>query len=370
MNTNRKAMFLYIGTGSGFKTPAIAIAKEFIKEGWTINTFEMFESVNHRFAHYITPKIWQLWLNFPFLFEINFFLYSKKWYRNMIFNIGYYIQFKSRIKKRLFSDKPEFIFITDFVSLPLYTKFIHKYNLPIKIFYYNSDVVFSHDLFINNTVNQSYVSSKIGYDEMISAGQKPNLLTLAPFPIDEKFKNNFGSQKEMRLNLGLQDKFTILVTFGGEGIGPYNYVLDILKANLNIQIVLVCAKNQKIKNEFDKYTSQYPLLHVLGYTTNLEEYLFCSDISAGKSGLNVVFEAIYMKKPFMVWQAMFNEQNAANFIVKSGIGIQVKNGTEVVNFLSNYISNPETKEKMISNIEKLNINFNTHEIVKDVQGRL
>jgi|GEM_PF-3114768 len=335
-----KALILYVETGYGFKSPSIAIANELKKFGVDAQIVDMFDAIGAtRFDRGIKNN-WRWMLRHEWLFRLTYSIgehFFKPVFALMIPLFG------PRILAYLDRERPDFVVITHF--LPLFpierllkngTAMWHRTNgvrvrvggRKIPVFGYNSEVIASHPVYGTKLVEMFFVSTDAGKQAMIRAGSPETRIAMTGFPIDQKYAVQFQSQARVRESLGLQDRFTIVLSFGGEGIGDWSLIRALALRNLPVQVIAVCGKNEALRTEIEAWYAGWKaaaadsafVLRVLGFTTDMQNWVYASDMSAGKAGLNVVFETIYLKRPFMVLKAMANERHCASWLESEGYG--------------------------------------------------
>ena len=323
-----RGIVAYMGTGHGFKSPAVAIQKALEERGIEVECVDLFQEIGELSMDNMVKKGWEFYLHQPWSFRLTFALadtplvhLAQSWS-------------SGRVKKSLYTylrDKqPDFIISTHFVTTAAVAKVLKKHPMPIAFFGYNSDVILSHQAYIAKSVYRYYVATEKGREHMVEQGMADEKVSLTSFPLDSKFRKQFGTVAEERAKLGLEDKFTILLTFGGLGIGSYNLIEKLAQSGMDIQVVTICGRNEKMVRDLQALKAKYPRfsLNIQGFVANMQDFLYTCDISAGKSGLNMVFESMYMKKPFLVLMAMANERFAARFVVENGFGWYPKGGPE------------------------------------------
>jgi hypothetical protein len=128
-----------------------------------------------------------------------------------------------------------------------------------------------------------------------------------------------------RAPLGLRAAVpTGLVLFGGHGS---NVMLEIAervdRSNLDVQLIFVCGKNEKLANALRARKSRVPTF-VEGFTTRVNEYMQLADFFIGKPGPGSVSEALAKQLPVIVecnaW-TLPQERYNATWIVEKQVGV-------------------------------------------------
>src|ERR1700683_2367177 len=131
-----------------------------------------------------------------------------------------------------------------------------------------------------------------------------------------------------RERLGFRpDLPTGLVLFGGHGS---DMMLEIAKrldsSSLDLQLIFVCGKNEKLANELRERKSRVPCF-VEGFTTRVNEYMQLADFFIGKPGPGSVSEALAIGLPVIVecnaW-TLPQERYNADWIVEKQVGLVLR----------------------------------------------
>jgi UDP-N-acetylglucosamine:LPS N-acetylglucosamine transferase len=131
-----------------------------------------------------------------------------------------------------------------------------------------------------------------------------------------------------RERLGLRpDLPTGLVLFGGHGSSVMLEIAECLdKSSLDLQLIFVCGKNEKLANALRTRKSRVPFF-VEGFTTRVNEYMQLADFFIGKPGPGSVSEALAMQLPVIVecsaW-TLPQERYNAEWIVEKEVGLVLR----------------------------------------------
>lgn len=167
------------------------------------------------------------------------------------------------------------------------------------------------------------VSTSTGYDEAIKKHPRrfnKDNLKLVPFLIREGAFDVLGADKgEMRKKLGLEpDKFTVVMTEGGYGIGKMEEITKIiLERDLPVNLVPVCGKNAALYKSFLKLKSKgKTCFKPQAFAENMFEYLAAADVYLGKSGASSCAEACFFGLPHIITKYATNiEEHLGEFYI-------------------------------------------------------
>ena len=113
-----------------------------------------------------------------------------------------------------------------------------------------------------------------------------------------------------------------------------------------------------------KYHAKH--LVVKGYTKNMEDYLYTCDVSAGKTGLNSIFESIYMKKPFLPLFSMKNEQIGKAYMLKKKYAIACNTKEDFITICKKIATDKQFLKPYINRLKKSPVRFGSQTITNTI----
>jgi 1,2-diacylglycerol 3-beta-galactosyltransferase len=136
------------------------------------------------------------------------------------------------------------------------------------------------------------------------------------------------NRTEERKKLGLHPALpTGIVLFGGHGSSAMLDIvrrLDAVKSDL--QLILVCGKNQKLVDAIKSYKARFPIL-AEGFTRQVDYYMSLADFFIGKPGPGSISEALQFHLPVIVecnGRTLPQERYNAQWITENRVGIVLK----------------------------------------------
>ncbi len=137
--------------------------------------------------------------------------------------------------------------------------------------------------------------------------------------------------ERVRLNL-MPETPTGLILFGGQGSAEIRHILERLQAaSTAAQFIVVCGKNQKLRDELAARRWKMPVF-VEGYTTEVPLYMHLSDFFIGKPGPGSVSEAMAMRLPVIVERNAWTlpqERYNAQWIEEQKVGVVLRSFQEI-----------------------------------------
>ena len=151
----------------------------------------------------------------------------------------------------------------------------------------------AHALWIFRHVDWYFVACEETKAYLSEIGVPAESIHVTGIPVDPSFSNDIPREKAREL-LGLDlGRKTILVSAGGFGVGPVESIVqEIQKIKYPIQTVVICGKNEKLKERLNGNVPQSHPVKVLGYTSEMSTWMAASDLIVGKPGGLTTSEAL------------------------------------------------------------------------------
>jgi processive 1,2-diacylglycerol beta-glucosyltransferase len=186
---------------------------------------------------------------------------------------------------------------------------------------------------------------------------------LSPFPLKAGVDEYYNLSKEdARAQLGLeQNKPTVILNLGGEGIGNADLPRALVKRGLDYQVIVLGNPSKETLFKFKIFKREFPnnTLITPGFVSNVGVYIKACDVQMGKTGANSLLESMYLKRPFLMSQLLYTSKAFVDFIEDYKIGWAENNVQKQIDILENYFSD-EQEQKFISDVmENLPINFSS-----------
>ena len=267
---------------------------------------------------------------------------------------------KNYLKEIILNEKPDKIIILHFFLLHPVFKILKQNKLSIPVLTIVTDPFTPHPIwFLHKNQNIIVFSDKLA--QKVKRKLNKSTINTFPFVLDEKFSLSLSPEEniEQKNKLGFSpDKKILLIMGGGDGIPHGEKILEIvLKANLNVQIVIVCGKNVELFNQATELKKIYQNsdLTVYGFINFVYELLNISDVIITKCGASTIMEILILKKVAIVNDYIWEqEQGNIDYLKNNELGIyepKIKNLPAAVSSLLNE-ENYSTFKQNISN-EKL-----------------
>ncbi len=194
-------------------------------------------------------------------------------------------------------EKPDLAVCTHFLPSEIisWLKAKGKVDFPQAIVVTDFD---AHAMWLCHHYEQYFVALEETKVHLSKIGIPAEKITVSGIPIDPVFaesKDKFA----MREKFGLaQDKFTIMVSAGGFGVGNIEHLLQALsELETPSQILAICGRNEDLKNKLEKLAveklnNERVKFNPIGFTREMDEYMSASDLIVGKPGGLTTSEAL------------------------------------------------------------------------------
>ncbi|SIO39169.1 processive 1,2-diacylglycerol beta-glucosyltransferase [Singulisphaera sp. GP187] len=195
---------------------------------------------------------------------------------------------------------------------------------------------------------------------MRELGVPANKITVSGIPIDPEFSRP-KDQAKMREKHGLRpDGAVILISAGGFGVGRIDVLMaSLMKLRHPAQIVAICGRNEELKAQLERQAEDLPpgsgvAIKVVGYTTEMDEYMAAADLVVGKPGGLTTSEALARGLVFVVVSPIpGQEERNSDHLLEEGAAIRCNNLPALAYKIDRLLDDPERLATMRANVQRL-----------------
>ncbi len=369
-----KGAMLYVNAGKGHYIPAKALADSFLKTGHEAIVEDLFKVLDAPFWEFFCKYDWRFLLHHPRLEPLVHSLTDSRFNAFLIRMQGDRKKYISVFQAWYEKNKPDFIVSTNFIGGIVLPGIVRNLGLNLPVYQYCADVFDTPLVGVSPALDKMYIPTELGRQNAMRKGQPEETLSICPFPLRTQFENHSNASKpEARKQLSLPDKFTILCSLGGEGIGSTRLLYELARADINCQVVVIGGQSKSTAKAFERFSASHPSFPVYrrGFVDNVQDYLAACDIQVGKAGANAVMEAIYMHRPFIVTEVLYAFRASLDFLDHHAVGWGENDVRKQVEIIKEYQQSAALREKVQDAFDNLPITFGSDlfrkQIISDVR---
>lgn len=328
----KKILILSASAGAGHVRAAQAVEKAFgeLEPSVEVRHLDVLDYTNKLFRHLYSKAYIDLVNKMP---EVPGWMYDKldKPWKNERRRLALDKLNTRPLVKLLREYRPDFIVCTHFLPAEIVSWLRAKERLASRqaIVVTDFDV---HAMWLVHHYEQYFVAIDEARAYLEALGIPAGKITVSGIPIDPVFAKK-KSKIEMQKKRGLDtSRTTILLSAGGFGVGSVEPLLAALKSLVHrVQVVAVCGRNEELRQRLASSSSKISpdanvLIHPLGYTREMDEYMTASDIVLGKPGGLTTSEALAKGLAFAIVDPIpGQEERNSDHLLEAGVAIRCNN---------------------------------------------
>ncbi len=226
-----------------------------------------------------------------------------------------------------------------------------------------------HSYWIDRDINRFYVASQFLRDILTNYGLSKDIIKPFGLPVRSSFlEAKRKDVKDLRNELSLENKPTLLFMGGGLGLGDLISILKLADKHIeNTQFILACGNNKPLlEKSKDLYLSNDFIS--LPYIENIAQYMKCSDIIITKPGGVTVTEAMVLGKPLaLISPIPGQESHNQSFLLNQGVAISLPPNDYAGIILSNLLKDQKRLKTMTKLESRLVDTSAANKIVNDLK---
>jgi processive 1,2-diacylglycerol beta-glucosyltransferase len=186
-----------------------------------------------------------------------------------------------------------------------------------------------HAMWLSRLIHHYFVANDESRVQLENIGFPPERITVSGIPIDPVFLEP-KERTALRARHGLRDDLPVLlVSAGALGVSSAERIVEVLnQLTLPVQVVVVCGRNEKLRrtvlDQLAARTSSATIeFKVLGYTTEMDEWMKAADLYIGKPGGLTTAEAMSCGLPMVIYQPIpGQEERNSDFLLENGAAVK------------------------------------------------
>lgn len=186
-----------------------------------------------------------------------------------------------------------------------------------------SDLVTLHHAWFCPGATWHAVPTEAARRACLAAGLPPTSVHVTGQPVAKGFCRAVADRAALRRSLGLPaEGHVVLIAGGGEGFGQVEATVDALAASrVPCQPVVIAGRNEGLRRRLLARAGQSGC-RVLGYVTNMPDWMHAADLLITKAGPNTVMEAVHCRLPLILTGAIPGQEEANQaYVTSHGLGV-------------------------------------------------
>lgn len=351
-----KVLILTEKYGNGHVQVAKTLQKECEKMGFGQVIITELYKESHPLISQLTKHLYIKSFSYGKRFYKLFYYGVDKMYNKRFMNLYYTLGYK-RLSELIQTEKPDMIINT--FPMMVVPEYRDKTGEIIPTFNVVTDFCL-HKIWVHKNIDKYYVASEQVKKKILELGVKPNQVRITGIPIREQFEHSKGEKVNnakvyTKYNLD-PNREIVLIMAGAHGVlKNVDKLCESLSKENNLQIVIVCGKNETLKKKLDPIAKLYPKTIIpLGYVENVDELFRISSCMITKPGGITLSEATALGVPVILYKPVpGQERENALFFEKKKSAVIVNDYKEMKEVVLNLLEDKKTLEVMRKNIKKM-----------------
>ena len=347
-----KVLILSASTGNGHMSAAHAVEEVLIERGHDAKTVDVLDHTGKGFRGWYRggyevlvrrkPKVWG-----------HLYKSSDRKLFNYRFQTALDTLFVRKMRAFVMAEKPDWVLCTHSLPQPSLDRWRPRMKFRLGVVVTD---LYPQLMWLRGRPDHFFVPGE--WTQEILAKRYPQSVgrtTVTGIPINRLFAQKASEQTSRRTWGFRDDTPLVLVTSGGIGGGPIGKVIDALdQVQAKIQVAVVCGRSERaidVASERAKASVDPGKFRVLGLVSSQEmaALMHASDLIVAKPGGITTFEALAAGLPFVVFEPFLipgQEEQNAEFLVESGIGIRLDRAPALTSEVDGLLSSPSRLNAM------------------------
>lgn len=188
---------------------------------------------------------------------------------------------------------------------------------------------------------------------LVRLGVAADRVDVVGYPVRQGFLRA-PRQDEARRVLGLEPRFTALLSLGAEGVSSRALAQAKALALAGHQVIAVAGRNRELRQAFDDLARAFPSVQAIGFSDDMPTLLAASDVVVGKAGPASVMEALAVGRPVVVTgYAGLNEEAVVRFLRDRRLGSYAPDDGAMLAAVQAWSAEPDRRQAVARSAEAL-----------------
>jgi 1,2-diacylglycerol 3-beta-galactosyltransferase len=212
-----------------------------------------------------------------------------------------------------------------------------------------TDMVTTHALWFDKRADLILVPTNIARERALHYHMPEDRVRVVGLPVADSYCQPPGEKHSLRERLGWpQDKPTVLMVGGGEGMGPLEKMaVAVDESGLDISLAIVAGRNQQLQASLQERHWENAAF-IYGFSREMPDLMRAADFIVTKAGPGTISEALNAQLPIVLYSKLPGQEDGnVTFVVEEGAGVWAPTPQLVVRALTRWISRPAERAKVV-----------------------
>lgn len=202
---------------------------------------------------------------------------------------------------------------------------LKKHNLDVPVFTMIADMIDLHPLWLDTRVTKTFCPTWESITIAKSYGLTDDQIIMTGFPTRPAFTE--AAKTYVRPEYNPKMAVECLIMGGGDGSGNLLQYAKTMLHYFNCNVTIICGRNEVMHKRLTQALAPYgSRAHVLGFVTNVQDYMLKSDLLICRGSPNTMMEAVCCAVPMLITGALpGQEQHNPALMEHYNLGIVCKN---------------------------------------------
>lgn len=177
-----------------------------------------------------------------------------------------------------------------------------------------------HRRWVHPSIDRYYVATEELKEKIQGAGIPSDRICVSGIPVKAAFERSLPAEEILRKYALDHHRRTVLIMAGSYGVMQgLGSVCDRIAMHDEVQVILVCGKNNMLISEMQSRFQATSNVKVMGFVEQIHELMQISSCIVTKPGGITLSEAIMMKLPILIYRPVpGQEKDNARFLQRRG----------------------------------------------------
>ncbi len=228
-----------------------------------------------------------------------------------------------------------------------------------------------HSLWMHPDTSHYFVASDQLKHECVTHAVKPDHVTVSGIPVRKAFEQlQTAVTDNQYAKLFSQNKDILLIVAGSYGVlGKISSMVRGLIGQGQMEIVVVCGRNEKLKRKLSAQFASQPTVHIFGFVENIHELMSIASCIVTKAGGITLTESLLTKLPILIFKPFAGQESGnAHFFQANGAALIAHSPKELQHQIINLLSDRDRLLYMKQAMGKMNHGSAAQTIVDRIAG--